>query len=64
MARVLTVTTMLAGLSGGQRLAMARDAGCDLAATNTLPGTASQRNAERAGFRVAYTKAVVAKNPA
>jgi GNAT superfamily N-acetyltransferase len=43
------------------RLAMARDAGCDLAVTFTLPGTTSSRNAERAGFRVAYTKAVLGK---
>jgi len=30
--------------------------GCDLAAASTLPGSASQRNYERAGFQVAYTK--------
>src|SRR4051794_31054331 len=35
-----------------KRLQMAREAGCDLAVTLTLPGTASQRNAERVGFRV------------
>lgn len=38
------------------RLEMAAEAGCDLAAMVTLPGSASQRNAERAGFRVAYTR--------
>ena len=30
--------------------------GCDLAMIVTAPGSASQRNAERAGFRVAYTR--------
>jgi GNAT superfamily N-acetyltransferase len=44
-----------------KRLEMAREAGCDLAVTLTMPGTASQRNAERAGFRVAFTKAVAVK---
>ncbi|HJT89108.1 MAG TPA: hypothetical protein VJ732_14670 [Bryobacteraceae bacterium] len=29
---------------------------CDLAAASTLPGSPSQRNYERMGFRVAYTK--------
>src|SRR5262249_34865127 len=37
------------------RLEMASSEGCDLAMTNTAPaGGASQRNAERHGFRVAY----------
>jgi GNAT superfamily N-acetyltransferase len=44
-----------------QRLKIAQQAGCDLALTLTLPGTTSQRNVERAGFRVAYTKVVVSK---
>jgi len=43
------------------RLNVAQQAGCDLAVTLTLPGTTSQRNAERAGFRTAYTKVVVSK---
>lgn len=30
--------------------------GCDLATASTAPGSASQRNYERMGFRVAYTK--------
>ncbi len=38
------------------RLAFARDHGCDLAIMGALPGSASQRNAERNGFRVAYTR--------
>lgn len=45
-----------------KRLELARAAGCDLAVTLTLPGTTSQRNAERAGFRTAFTKAVAVKN--
>jgi len=44
-----------------ERLRRAQQAGCDLAVTLTLPGTTSQRNVERAGFRVAYTKVVVSK---
>ncbi len=39
------------------RLAAARDAGCDLALGLTTPGTVSQRNMERVGLRLAYTKA-------
>ncbi len=38
------------------RLAHAVAAGCDLAVAMTLPGTVSQRNYERAGFQVLYTK--------
>jgi len=44
-----------------KRLQLSREAGCDLAVTLTMPGTSSQRNAERAGFRTAFTKAVVIK---
>lgn len=39
------------------RLAHAAAAGCDLAMTVTLLGSASQRSVERYGFRVAYTRA-------
>ena len=39
------------------RLAHAAAAGCDLAMTVTLPGSGSQRNVERQGFRVVYTRA-------
>jgi GNAT superfamily N-acetyltransferase len=39
------------------RLAMARDSGCSLAVTESVPGSASQRNMERLGFQVAYTRA-------
>lgn len=38
------------------RLRFAAAAGCDLAMMVALPGSGSQRNAERAGFRVAYTR--------
>jgi len=38
------------------RLAAAVNAGCDIAAVTTLAGTLSQRNYERCGFRVVYTK--------
>lgn len=47
---------------GGQRtllaarLRFARAAGCDLAMMCAAPGSASQRNAERQGFRIAYTR--------
>lgn len=44
-----------------ERLQIVQKAGCDLAVTLTMPGTSSQRNAERAGFRTAYTKVVVVK---
>jgi hypothetical protein len=38
------------------RLRFAADAGCDLAMMCAQPGSASQRNAERQGFRIAYTR--------
>ena len=38
------------------RLAAALAAGCDLAVVHTEPGSPSQRNVERLGFRLAYTK--------
>lgn len=38
------------------RLQYAQHAGCDLAMMAALPGSASQRNAERQGFRIAYTR--------
>jgi GNAT superfamily N-acetyltransferase len=38
------------------RLAFAAEQGCDLAMMGALPGSASQRNAERQGFRIAYTR--------
>ena len=38
------------------RLNEAAAQGCDLATASTLPGSQSQRNYERLGFQVAYTK--------
>jgi GNAT superfamily N-acetyltransferase len=38
------------------RLRYARDQGCDIAMVCTQPGSASQRNAERNGFGIAYTR--------
>ena len=38
------------------RLRYAADEGCDLAMMGAQPGRASQRNAERHGFRIAYTR--------
>ena len=38
------------------RLGYAAERGCDIAMMCALPGSASQRNAERHGFRVAYTR--------
>lgn len=43
------------------RLAAASAAGCEYAVVVTQGGTTSQRNAERLGFRVAYSKATVIK---
>lgn len=38
------------------RLRHAAEHGCDLATMGAAPGSASQRNAERQGFRIAYTR--------
>lgn len=38
------------------RLRFAAENGCTLAMMGALPGSASQRNAERQGFRIAYTR--------
>jgi len=38
------------------RLRHAAAHGCDLAMMCAAPGSASQRNAERNGFRIAYTR--------
>jgi GNAT superfamily N-acetyltransferase len=45
------------------RCAYARELGCELAMSSTVPGSSSQRNYERQGFRVAYTKALLTKDP-
>jgi hypothetical protein len=41
-----------------QRLDDAHTLGCDLAAVLTDPGSASQRNMQRRGFQLAYTRAI------
>ncbi len=41
------------------RLRAAVDAGCDLATASTLPDSISQRNYQRHGFQVVYTKAIL-----
>jgi hypothetical protein len=38
------------------RLNYAAEAGCDIAMMGAAPGSSSQRNAERQGFRIAYTR--------
>lgn len=53
-----------AGLQGAlirERLRLAQAAGCDLATATTLAGSVSQRNYERHGFHVAYTKVTLAR---
>lgn len=44
------------------RLAEAQLRGCTLAVSSTAPGSASQRNMERHGFRVAFPKVVLVKD--
>jgi hypothetical protein len=44
-----------------ERCDRATAAACDLAVAATLPGSSSQRNYERAGFRPVYTKAILAR---
>lgn len=44
------------------RLDRAMQLHCTLACSNTLPGTASRRNMERAGYAVAYPKIVMLKD--
>jgi GNAT superfamily N-acetyltransferase len=46
------------------RVEAARAAGCDLACASTLPGTFSQRAYEASGFRVAYPKVEMVRDPA
>jgi ribosomal protein S18 acetylase RimI-like enzyme len=44
-----------------ERLALAARAGAEWATAGALPGSISQRNMERLGFRVAYTRPVLGK---
>jgi GNAT superfamily N-acetyltransferase len=43
------------------RLADAASAGCDLAVITTQPGSKSQQNAQRRGFDLLYTRAILVK---
>jgi GNAT superfamily N-acetyltransferase len=45
------------------RLADAATAGCDVAVIVTQPGSKSQQNAQRQGFDLLYTRAVLVKHP-
>jgi GNAT superfamily N-acetyltransferase len=45
------------------RLADAAAAGCDIAVIVTQPGSKSQQNAQRQGFDLLYTRAVLVKHP-
>jgi GNAT superfamily N-acetyltransferase len=45
-----------------RRMSVAAEAGCEYAAVVTQGGSASQRNCERLGFCVAYSKVTVIKN--
>jgi len=44
------------------RLGRALASGCDLAVVATEPGSPVQRNHERAGFRLAYTRAILSRS--
>ena len=44
-----------------RRLTDAYELGCDLAVVLTTPGSASQRNMQRRGFQLAYTRAICAR---
>jgi ribosomal protein S18 acetylase RimI-like enzyme len=46
------------------RLAVAAAAGCDVAVITTQPGSKSQANAQRHGFALLYTRAILVKAPA
>ena len=43
------------------RLDDAAAAGCDLAVVTTAPGSTSQKNVQRRGFQLMYTRAVLVK---
>ncbi len=44
------------------RLGLARDAGCEVATSSTVPGGGSERNLTRAGFRPLYDKATLVRS--
>ncbi|MEU6676313.1 GNAT family N-acetyltransferase [Streptomyces sp. NPDC046925] len=45
------------------RLTRAAAAGCDIAVITTQPGSKSQQNAQRQGFDLLYTRAILVKQP-
>jgi len=45
------------------RLHAAAAAGCDVAVVTTEPGSKSQQNAQRAGFVLIYSRAILIKEP-
>lgn len=47
----------------GRRLADASAAGCDIAVITALPGSKSQANAQRQGFALLYTRAILVRTP-
>jgi hypothetical protein len=63
VAHLAGASTIPAGRRRGAQLALlaarlryAASRGCDVALMGALPGSGSQRNAERNGFRIAYTR--------
>ncbi|WP_218021305.1 GNAT family N-acetyltransferase [Nocardia crassostreae] len=44
------------------RLVLAKAAGCDIAVITTQPGSKSQQNAQRSGFDLLYTRAILVKD--
>jgi hypothetical protein len=63
VAHLAGASTIPAGRKQGAQLALldarlryAAEQGCDLALMGAAPGSGSQRNAERHGFRIAYTR--------
>jgi hypothetical protein len=46
-----------------ERLRFAREQGADVAMLVAAPGSASQRNAQRAGFQVAYSRVKFERAP-
>ena len=63
IAHLAGASTVPAGRRRGAQLALlehrlryAAAHGCDIALMGALPGSGSQRNAERHGFRIAYTR--------
>lgn len=69
LATFFSTTTLLPYRSRGvqtalarARLAFAARAVCDLVTVSTLPGNPSQRNMQRAGFQVVYTRMIMSKD--